>query len=145
MLKPFADHPFARISGAVALAVVLAVAVPTAAALAQQTGGAAAGATAAGPAGQETLRKATGTVKQVEARRLTLQDGTSYELAEGVAVQNIRPGEQVEVTYGMEHDQRVATDVGVVGAAASAGTSKKPSEAGQADTSGAGGGAAPKR
>jgi Protein of unknown function (DUF1344) len=79
------------------------------------------------------IKKVTGQVSKVAPGSLALKDGSTYQLAEGVSTQNLKPGMQVEVTYGMKNGQRVATDVGVVGAT---GSTMKPSEAGQAGSGG---------
>lgn len=46
-------------------------------------------------------------------KTLTLEDGTVYELSEGVAIQDLRPGQEVTVSYEVEGGKNVADSVAV--------------------------------
>lgn len=56
---------------------------------------------------------AKGIVKEIniEEAWVTLDDGTQFVLAEGVAMEELQPGDEVTVSYEMKDGKKVATAV----------------------------------
>jgi Cu/Ag efflux protein CusF len=54
-----------------------------------------------------------GVIKEIDqtAASFTLEDGSTYKLGEGVTMENLKPGDEVSVSYEMKEGQKVATDV----------------------------------
>ena len=54
-----------------------------------------------------------GTIKEINISEawVLLEDGTQYILAEGVAMEELKPGDEVTVSYEMKEGKNVATAV----------------------------------
>ena len=52
-----------------------------------------------------------GTIKEINISEawVLLEDGTQYILAEGVAMEELKPGDEVTVSYEMKEGKKVAT------------------------------------
>lgn len=63
--------------------------------------------------GMAAADEATGTVESVDEtmRTITLEDGTTYELQEGVDIEGIFPGQEVTVSYEEDNGDNVAHGV----------------------------------
>lgn len=59
--------------------------------------------------------ESSGKIKMVDpaAMTLTLEDGTVYQLSEGVAIQDLKPGQEVTVSYEVQEGKNVADSVAV--------------------------------
>lgn len=66
-----------------------------------------------GSVGVAAAEEANGTVESIDqdARTLTLEDGTTYNVAEDVMIETIAPGQDVTVSFEEEGDERTASDV----------------------------------
>jgi hypothetical protein len=55
----------------------------------------------------------TGTLLEVDemAQTITLEDGTTYTLAEGVILEGLEPGQEVIVSFEEQDGQNVATSI----------------------------------
>jgi Cu/Ag efflux protein CusF len=64
-------------------------------------------------AGAALAEEATGTVGSVDpaAGIIILEDGTTYTVAEGVSVEGLQPGDTVTVSFEVQGDKNMATDV----------------------------------
>lgn len=63
--------------------------------------------------GMANAEDAKGIVKEIniEEAWVTLDDGTQFVLAEGVAMEELQPGDEVTVSYEMKEGKKVATAV----------------------------------
>ncbi len=63
--------------------------------------------------GMAAADETTATVEQVDEtmRTITLDDGNTYELQEGVNIEGIFPGQEVTVSYEEENGDYVASSV----------------------------------
>lgn len=63
----------------------------------------------------EAAEEQRGKIKDVDPANmtLTLEDGTTYELAEGVKVIDLQPGQEVTVSYEMKDGKKVADKITV--------------------------------
>jgi len=66
-----------------------------------------------GSAGAAFADEAKGKIQAVDpaARTLTLEDGTIYTVAEGVAMDTLKPGTEVTVSFEDKAGKKTATDV----------------------------------
>ena len=65
--------------------------------------------------GVANAAESQGKIKSVdqEAMVLTLEDGTMFQLSEDVAVENLKPGQEVSVSYETKDGENVADKVEV--------------------------------
>lgn len=63
--------------------------------------------------GLAIAEEVTGTLMEIDeaAQTFTLEDGTTYTIAEGVVLEGLEPGQEVTVSYEVEGDQNVANSV----------------------------------
>ncbi len=66
-----------------------------------------------GFSGAALAEEASGKIQAVDAAAKTLQleDGTTFMVAEGVAIDQLQPGTEVTVSYEVQGDQNVATSI----------------------------------
>ena len=64
-------------------------------------------------AGGALAEEASGMVKSMnpETRTITLDDGNTYTVAEGVVIENLKPGSEVKVSYEEMEGKKVIKDV----------------------------------
>ena len=53
----------------------------------------------------------SGMIASVDAQTLTLEDGTSFTIGEGVSMEGLEPGTEVTVSFEEQDGQLVATEV----------------------------------
>jgi len=54
---------------------------------------------------------ASGKIQSVDSQTLTLEDGTTFTIGEGVMVEGLEPGTEVTVSYEEQDGQKKATSV----------------------------------
>lgn len=64
-----------------------------------------------GLAGIANAEDTSGRIIAVEGNLLTLEDGTTYTISEGVPTEGLQPGMEVTVSFEDNGGERVATDV----------------------------------
>jgi hypothetical protein len=66
-----------------------------------------------GFAGSALAEEASGTITSVDpaSRMIQLEDGTSFIVSEGVAIESLQPGTEVTVSYEEQNGENVATEV----------------------------------
>lgn len=64
-------------------------------------------------------REATGTIKSVnkKADAITLSDGKTYKLPEGIEAETLTPGEKVHITYSTSAGKTLVTNIQPAGPA----------------------------
>jgi len=55
--------------------------------------------------------EAAGKISAVDASSITLEDGTTFTIGEGVSTEGLEPGTEVTVSYEEKEGQKVATEV----------------------------------
>ena len=63
--------------------------------------------------GADNKGSVTGVIKETDAAKATivLKDGTRLTLAEGVNMQDLKPGHEVTVSYEMKGSEKIGTSV----------------------------------
>ncbi len=66
-----------------------------------------------GTAGVASAEEATGTVEGVDlqSRMIVLDDGTVFAVTEGIALETLRPGSEVTVSYEESDGQKLINDL----------------------------------
>jgi len=66
-----------------------------------------------GFAGSALAEEASGKISTVDptSRMIQLEDGTSFTVSEGVAIESLQPGTEVTVSYEEQNGENVATEV----------------------------------
>ena len=66
-----------------------------------------------GFAGSALAEEASGTITSVDpaSRMIQLDDGSSFTVSEGVAIESLQPGTEVTVSYEEQNGENVATEV----------------------------------
>jgi hypothetical protein len=66
-----------------------------------------------GFAGSALAEEASGKITSVDpaSRMIQLEDGTSFTVSEGVAIESLQPGTEVTVSYEEQDGKNVATEV----------------------------------
>ena len=64
-------------------------------------------------AGVASAEEATGTVEGVDmqSRMIVLDDGTVFSVTEGIAIETLRPGSEVTVSYEESDGQKMVNDL----------------------------------
>ncbi|HEX9770307.1 MAG TPA: DUF1344 domain-containing protein [Kiloniellales bacterium] len=55
--------------------------------------------------------EAAGKISAVDASSITLEDGTTFTIGEGVSTEGLEPGTEVTVSYEEQDGQKVAKEV----------------------------------